>query len=946
MLFYDLIINLLYLTLNFLLVKLKIIFIFFIFLNLSYLYSQREAGIWYFGEKAGLDFNSGSPVALTNGQMVTGEGCASISDKDGNLLFYTDGKTVWNSKHQIMQEGTGLLGHSSSTQSAIIVPNPINPKIYYIFTVDEPSRSNADDDPKTYTDDGVNDGLNYTEVNMSLANGLGAVNPSKKNIHLITYNKNNAAQLAYKCSEKITAVQHADGNSFWVITHFIDRFYAFHVDGLGVSTTPKVSTTSTIVPTGGYLLNAIGYLKSSPNGKKIGIVHMGTRNTNEPNPKGGIVRNSGKVLLYDFNSATGFISNQTNVITGVNPYGLAFSSKSKRLYVSANNYNSSGISEGSSLYQFDLESNSVASSKKLIKTNNWVSGGLQLAIDEKIYRAGYPVAGESEYLSVINSPETLGTSCDFREREIYLEGRKVVKGLPPFIQSLFLFNFKYEYTCLGDATHFYISTFEPIDSVIWDFGDGTTSTDLDAYHTYNQIGTYTVTLTKIVNGETKEPIIKDVIIKNKPLVLTTTHQLIQCDSYDNNPNDELGTFNLTSAIDAITLNNSENFNVFFYLNDIDADNDLYHENSLPETYRNIKPNQIITVKVIYKDSNCYSLGKIELIANPSLLLSANDLIGCDLGNGTAEFNFTSKELEIITSLNLPPSVKIYFFGSEEDVINNTNLLSGIAISEEKRIYFRAVNNDVCYGAGNFDLLINYFPKITLKEELFICADNFPIEISSTIPLNLQSNYTFTWSNGKTTPNISIYNQQEISLTITDKIYNCHKVKHFIVNQVTAPIITKVQVNSDSYTASVITKHNFENEFAIDNIQGIYKHESLFTNLSPGIHTIYVKNKFSCNISSKQIYVLGFPKFFTPNNDGFNDTWNILGVDSTFYQSINIYIFDRFGKFITQIDPRGNGWNGLYNGQTLPSSDYWFSVELIGEDGTSNIRKGHFSLVRK
>ena len=99
-----------------------------------FVFAQNEGNIWYFGENAGLDFNSGVPVVLTDGQLVTQEGCASIADNNGDLLFYTDGMTVYNKQHTIMPNGYGLLGNNSSTQSAIIVKQPGSASIYYIFT--------------------------------------------------------------------------------------------------------------------------------------------------------------------------------------------------------------------------------------------------------------------------------------------------------------------------------------------------------------------------------------------------------------------------------------------------------------------------------------------------------------------------------------------------------------------------------------------------------------------------------------------------------------------------------------------------------------------------------------------------------------------------------------------------------------------------------------------
>lgn len=125
-------------------------------LVISFCFAQNEANIWYFGNKAGMDFNNGSPVALTDGQMNTNEGCATISNAAGQLLFYTDGTTVWDRNHQPMPNGTGLLGDFSSTQSAIIIPKPNSSTIYYVFTCTDYANTN---------------GIKYSEVDMSLNGG-------------------------------------------------------------------------------------------------------------------------------------------------------------------------------------------------------------------------------------------------------------------------------------------------------------------------------------------------------------------------------------------------------------------------------------------------------------------------------------------------------------------------------------------------------------------------------------------------------------------------------------------------------------------------------------------------------------------------------------------------------------------------------------------------------
>ena len=121
----------------------------FLFILLSTgIYAQGEANNWYFGNKAGVNFNTSPPSAVNNGKLSTNEGCSSISDENGQLIFYTDGRTVWNRNHQIMAnanyfDGTGLLGDPSSTSSGLIVPHPTNTDLYYVFTVDEPHQENA-----------------------------------------------------------------------------------------------------------------------------------------------------------------------------------------------------------------------------------------------------------------------------------------------------------------------------------------------------------------------------------------------------------------------------------------------------------------------------------------------------------------------------------------------------------------------------------------------------------------------------------------------------------------------------------------------------------------------------------------------------------------------------------------------------------------------------------
>jgi hypothetical protein len=222
--------------------------------------AQKESYNWYFGITAGLNFATGTATALHDGKINTIEGSASISDKNGNLLFYTDGKKVWNRQHHPMPNGQNLLGNESSTQSGVIVPQPGNDSIYYIFTVDLQQGPN---------------GLNYYIVNMHKDNGLGDV------VGL-------PVRLLQPTHEQITAVKHCNNKDIWIITrsNLQNAFYAWLITANGISASPVISITNNANT------HPIGYLKASPNGKQLASAHLG-----------------GFTELGDFNNISGTVSN-------------------------------------------------------------------------------------------------------------------------------------------------------------------------------------------------------------------------------------------------------------------------------------------------------------------------------------------------------------------------------------------------------------------------------------------------------------------------------------------------------------------------------------------------------------------------------------------------------------------------------------------------------------
>lgn len=362
------------------------------------LFAQHENDKWYFGNNAGLDFSSGNPVSISGGQTSVYEGTAVASEETtGNLLFYTDGISVWNSNHQQMTNGFGLNGHTSSTQSALIVRKPSTNQ-YYIFTTGA---------AVGYF--GGYNGLCVSIVDMSLNSGLGDV--TTKNQVLLT-----------QSTEKLVAVRHPHCDSYWVIAHGwnSDAFYTYPVSSLGIGSTIISNTGSIHQDVGsGNNSEAIGYMRASNNGTKLALttfINMNTVELFDFNPQGGIVSNGVVIDTYPVSYNTG-------------PYGLCFSPDGTRLYVSNNS-----IANSNALYQYDLtlsSASAIGASQTLIASTS-VTGlrysALQLGPDGKIYMAKYT----SNTLDVINNPNALGAACGYVSGAIAFSSGSPSYGLPNF----------------------------------------------------------------------------------------------------------------------------------------------------------------------------------------------------------------------------------------------------------------------------------------------------------------------------------------------------------------------------------------------------------------------------------------------------------------------------------------------------------------------------------
>lgn len=347
-------------------------------------FTQNQHMNWHFGSGVGLNFSSGNPVPFSGSMIDTQESCYTVSDDGGNILFYTNGLTIWDASNTPMSNGSGLLGNISA--QCMVIPRPEHPGVYYVVTTDAATIF-------------IQNGITYSEVDMSLNGGMGDVTATKN------------AMLTANGSEWITAVPHANCVDTWILCHGYGNnsvLMAFLVTEAGISTTPVTTDIGLDVASA---IEGIGLMKPNPVTNQVVMTAPYV---------------DGKVLLFELDKSTGEAMNTEVLFPGTPSnlgYGIEFSRSGNRLYTSEFMFGK--------VFQYDMTASDISASRTEIADLSvpGEAGQLQIAPNDKIYVNYNVFPAGANFIGAINNPEGLGAACNFVQNAVSFTG-STINGLP------------------------------------------------------------------------------------------------------------------------------------------------------------------------------------------------------------------------------------------------------------------------------------------------------------------------------------------------------------------------------------------------------------------------------------------------------------------------------------------------------------------------------------
>ncbi|WP_405370620.1 T9SS type B sorting domain-containing protein [Nonlabens sp. Asnod2-A12] len=826
----------------------------------------------------------------------------------------------------LFTEGIATSIPTHNTQSLLIVPHPESIYKYYLIG-------------NNYGTYPIYD-LIICEFDFRLNSGAGGiVNGSIRRIEQEVFPRN---MMGYFNKE--------DG-SYWIIIQRNDStdFLSYKIDSNGFNPTPVVSSVaynsfSTVYSVNVNLNSGTGKAVVSPDGSKIAIVNS---------------INKGILHLYDFDSTTGVISNNQNIgreLVDEERYtNAAFSGDSSKLYVLTQDRSQPFYNAGhgiqfsnlrSKVFQYDL---SLSNISQIIASETQISNdvgpdnyfarynSLFLAVDGRIYAPG------GTWLARVDNPNLLGLTSNFIDN--YQNNTSDFNYGQP-IRANFITNTIVEYIevgdqCLGSLTNFSLT--ENVTQVSWDFNDpasgvNNTSTSLTPNHQFTAAGKYRVVATAIVNGLQKE-FVRYIRIFDPPLLSSPIDPFTGCD-YDGNG---IASFDLNRLTPLVSrLYKGEKLS--FYATQTDALNRT-NEIDTNISFVNQTPYSQSLFLVVDNRYGCSSTIELSLITKEYSPIPNDfilDITVCvDQGSNGSVVDLTVIESEVANYYANTNNFIFNYYENRQDAIlqrNSINLPSAYEFNStnSQSIIVSIIHPDTYCDLIAVPLIRLNTIEVTVEE----LSDVYELCSGDTLNLEVDDSYlSYSWSNGSTTYQSQFSSYGMHSLTVEKLISGaiCSSTFNFEIVPTSPPVIDDIIIDSVNKSVTVQMASIGDFVYTIPNVAS--QSSNVFQNLEYGEYEISVHEIPDCGTVTKTFNLIGYPRFFTPNQDGFNDTWNILGSKSN-----EVYItsiFDRYGKLLSQVESDEIGWDGTFNGSPMPGSDYWFKTVK----NNVVVFQGHFALKR-
>jgi gliding motility-associated-like protein len=440
--------------------------------------------------------------------------------------------------------------------------------------------------------------------------------------------------------------------------------------------------------------------------------------------------------------------------------------------------------------------------------------------------------------------------------------------------------------------------------------------------------------------------------------------LKQCD--DNQ--DAITSFNLTEANALISQDTTLSFS--YYTDNLAIANPITNPTNYTSGLNTIYC-KVTTLQ------GCSRIAVVNLVVSATQITASvtQTLKECDTfistndpsNDGYAYFDFTAVTTAVLNTFVNSQNLTVSYYENLNDALAEQNAVMGTntnpfrnTIPNSQTIYIRVdsnLNND-CVGLGPYlNLIVNPIPKIELGDDFTLClnpATGLGSENLNATPLNTGT-FSYNWtptnpdldSNGNQSAVFNVKQAGTYTVVVTETTTNCTNTDSITIDASSEPLTVSAVLITPLFTNGLATIQATAQggygtyEYSIDGV--FWQNNGIFSGLANGNYTISVRDLAKCGLTvSNTVYTITYPSFFTPNGDGFNDTWKIENLLASY--EAKIYIFDRYGKLLKEINPNGSGWDGVFNGNQLPATDYWFKIEYTLNNVRNEFRS-HFALKR-